>query len=237
MTPTRSSCFSLSLIVALCVGSTRVESLQLRHYPKVSVPHGVSPETAPQQHDTTSRRKGLALLLFGAPALLSRAAWAASTSVEFQNVGQQAPLPAGETNAFVTLDNGVQVKTYREGTGTDVVKVGNRVDIQCSGRLLNLNGVVFYNTKNNNPDGYGALPLSFVLGTGRALPGLESGILGMKKGGIRRIIVPANLAYSQFPDLEPQPMSSMDRRALDSVVKNPRRDGTILFDVQLERFK
>ena len=123
MTPTRSSCFSLSLIVALCVGSTRVESLQLRHYPKVSVPHGVSPETAPQQHDTTSRRKGLALLLFGAPALLSRAAWAASTSVEFQNVGQQAPLPAGETNAFVTLDNGVQVKTYREGTGTDVVKV------------------------------------------------------------------------------------------------------------------
>ena len=31
--------------------------------------------------------------------------------------------------------------------------------------------------------------------------------------------------------------ASFDQRALDSVAKNSRRDGAILFDVQLERFK
>jgi FKBP-type peptidyl-prolyl cis-trans isomerase len=109
--------------------------------------------------------------------------------------------------------------------------------VQVSGRLLNLNGVSFYNTKNNNPDGFGAVPLTIRLGKGEALPGLEAGIIGMKKGSIRRIIVPPELAYSKYPDLEPRPMNANDQRALDSVVKNPRRDATILFDVALERFK
>jgi hypothetical protein len=59
----------------------------------------------------------------------------------------------------------------------------------------------------------------------------------MKKNGIRRIIVPAGLAYSKYPDLMPQPMNIEEQRALDSVVKNPRRDATILFDVQVERIK
>ena len=109
--------------------------------------------------------------------------------------------------------------------------------LQCSGRLLNLNGVVFYNTKNNNPDGFGAIPLTVDLGKGQMLPGLEQGLVGMKKGGIRRIIVPQSLAYNQFPGLEPIPMTTTEQRALDSVVKNARRDGTILFDVQVERLK
>ena len=136
----------------------------------------------------------------------------------------------------INQENGVKIKDFNKGSG-ESVSSESRVSIQCSGRLLNLNGVMFYNTKNNDPDGFGALPLTFTLGKGEAIPGLESGLIGMKKNGIRRIIVPAELAYSKFPDLEPQPMSDVDRRALDSVIKNPRRDATILFDVKLERFK
>lgn len=155
---------------------------------------------------------------------------------EFRNVGTQAPPPDGDM-PFLTLNNGVKVKDFRMGTGDAVVGPSSKVDIQCSGRLLNLNGVIFYNTKTNNPDGFGAIPLSLELGKGQAIPGLESGLMGMKKGGIRRIIVPQELAYNKFPGLEPKPMTTNDQRALDSVVKNPRRDGAILFDVQLERFK
>mmetsp|Transcript_3682 Transcript_3682/g.5304 ORF Transcript_3682/g.5304 Transcript_3682/m.5304 type:complete len:265 (+) Transcript_3682:302-1096(+) len=156
---------------------------------------------------------------------------------EFTNVGTQAPAPVGES-AFVTLPNGVQIKDFKVGSGADsITSTSSKVSIQCSGRLLNLNGVIFYNTKNNNPDGFGAIPLTFDMNVGQIVPGLESGLVGMKKGGIRRIIVPANLAYSNYPNLEPQPMNANDQRALDSVVKNPRRDATILFDVQVERFK
>eukprot|EP00980_Cylindrotheca_fusiformis_P029468 scaffold23479_cov143-Cylindrotheca_fusiformis.AAC.18 len=155
---------------------------------------------------------------------------------EFVSVGTQAPTPDGE-NPFVALPNGVKIKDIRIGSGDGSVGKDSRVSIQCSGRLLNLNGVVFYNTKNNNPDGFGAIPLTFDLGKGQAVPGLESGLIGMKKGGIRRIIVPQELAYNKFPDLEPKPMNANDQRALDSIVKNSRRDGSILFDVQLERLK
>lgn len=138
----------------------------------------------------------------------------------------------------MTLDNGVKIKDFKVGSGdASVGPNSSRVDIKCSGRLLNLNGVIFYNTKNNNPDGFGAIPLTIDLGKGQAVPGLEAGLIGMKRGGVRRIIVPQELAYNKFPDLEPKPMNDNDQRALDSVVKNARRDGTILFDVQLERLK
>lgn len=155
---------------------------------------------------------------------------------EFRIVATQAPPPDGDV-PFVTLDNGVKIKDFRVGTGDGSVTSSSRVDIQCSGRLLNLNGIVFYNTKTNNPDGFGAIPLTLELGKGQSIPGLEAGLVGMKRGGIRRLIIPQDLAYNKFPDLEPKPMNVNDQRALDSVIRNPRRDGAILFDVQLERFK
>jgi FKBP-type peptidyl-prolyl cis-trans isomerase len=191
---------------------------------------------------SNSRRSFVATLTGSAAAIVvtvaSRPEQALAQPSEFTNIGTQAPVPTGQEGetAFTTLDNGVKIKEFKEGSG-ETVRPGARVSIQCNGRLLNLNGVPFYNTKNNNPDGFGAVPLTFTLGKGEALPGLEAGILGMKKNGIRRIIIPADLAYSKFPDLEPQPMNDLDRRALDSVVKNPRRDATILFDVKVERFK
>lgn len=103
---------------------------------------------------------------------------------EFIDVGTQAPAPEGEPQ-FVELANGVKVKEVRPGNG-ETVNANSQVMIQASGRLLNLNGVIFFNTKNNNPDGFGAIPLALNLGKGEVLPGLESGIIGMKKGGIRR---------------------------------------------------
>lgn len=100
-------------------------------------------------------------------------------------------------------------------------------------------GVIFYDSKRNDPDGLGGIPVTFTVGDGTALPGLETGIVGMKKGGIRRIIVPPELGYNPKagPYLEPIPVNAMDVRALDSVVQNPRRDATLLFDVKLERIK
>ena len=159
---------------------------------------------------------------------------------EFISVGTQAPTPDG-TSSFIELSNGVQYKDIKQGidSGSGTVTDKSTVQIQCSGRLLNLNGVSYYNTKNNNPDGFGSsLPLEIHLGQGEAIPGLEMALVGMKKGGIRRIIIPASMGYNvNQPNLEPKPTNANDQRALDSVLKNPRRDATILMDVSLERFK
>eukprot|EP00532_Pseudo-nitzschia_australis_P002173 CAMPEP_0168191756 /NCGR_PEP_ID=MMETSP0139_2-20121125/17687_1 /TAXON_ID=44445 /ORGANISM="Pseudo-nitzschia australis, Strain 10249 10 AB" /LENGTH=195 /DNA_ID=CAMNT_0008114955 /DNA_START=192 /DNA_END=779 /DNA_ORIENTATION=+ len=192
--------------------------------------------TAWEQPTRTVCDRRVALEGFATATLLPSIAAQAQPS-EFKNIGTQSPLPGADDTQFTTLPNGVKIKDFSAGTGSEMVGAGSNVSVQCSGRLLNLNGVVFYNTKNNNPDGFGAIPLTINLGKGEAIPGLEAGVVGMRKNGIRRIIIPADLAYSRYPDLEPKPMSDLDQRALDSVVKNPRRDATILFDVRLERFK
>ena len=182
--------------------------------------------------------KNSILMSIGMNVFPSSAAAATVKPQEFTNMGTQAPPPEGESN-FVVLENGVKYKDFRAGNGDEVVTSGSKVFIQCTGRLLNLNGVVFYSTKaNNNIDGFGPEPLVFTIGRGEALPGLESAMKGMKKNSIRRIIVPPNLGYDMTtPNLEPKPVNDNDQRALDSVLKNPRRDATILFDVQVERIK
>ncbi|KAL9185448.1 hypothetical protein ACHAXT_003225 [Thalassiosira profunda] len=201
---------------------------------------------APSRHRRTSdgdvsstdRRSILqrASLMAAAPFLLPAIANAAPADAQFAEVGQQERPPNGES-PFSTLSNGVQIKDFRVGSGASV-KPGSKVELTMKGRLLNLNGVIFYDTKSNDPNGFGeGTPLLFTLGDGTALPGLESGLEGMSKGGIRRIIVPAEVGYGKYPGLEPQPFTEMEKRALDSVVKNPRRDQTVLFDVKVERVR
>ena len=38
-----------------------------------------------------------------------------------------------------------------------------------------------YLDRKNNPDGFGAIPLTFMVGSGSVLPGLEEGVIGMTK--------------------------------------------------------
>ena len=64
---------------------------------------------------------------------------------DFANIDTQAPPPDGEA-PFVTLSSGVRVKDFKVGSG-ETAKAGSTVSVQCNGRLLNLNGVAFYNTK------------------------------------------------------------------------------------------
>ena len=182
----------------------------------------------------TSRRN---FVQFGLVAAATPTLAANAVDAQFKEVGQQERPPEGET-PFSTLSNGVQIKDFRQGGGAETVQNGSRVELTMKGRLLNLNGVIFYDTKSNDPNGFGeGTPLQFAVGDKSVLPGLESGLVGMKKGGIRRIIVPAEVGYGAFPGLEPQPLTEVERRALDSVVKNPRRDQTVMFDVKVERLK
>ena len=71
------------------------------------------------------------------------------------------------------------------GTGAEATQ-GAMVTIDYTGKLEN--GTIFDTS-------IGKAPYQFTLGTTQVIPGFAQGILGMKVGGKRLLIIPPNLAY------------------------------------------
>jgi peptidylprolyl isomerase len=74
-----------------------------------------------------------------------------------------------------------------QGSGP-AVKDGDQVQVQYV-------GVLFKNGKQFDTSWGKGQPFSFTLGQGQVIPGWDQGVLGMKVGGRRKLIVPAALAY------------------------------------------
>src|SRR3989338_8310186 len=69
-----------------------------------------------------------------------------------------------------------------------VVKEGSFVSIHYIGKLAD--GTIFETTNKN--------PLRFVVGEHAVIRGLEEGVIGMKIGDKKRIIIPPEKAYGKF---------------------------------------
>lgn len=72
------------------------------------------------------------------------------------------------------------------GTGP-AVKSGDRIKVQYVGTFMN--GKKFDSSRDRNA------PFEFVLGKGAVIRGWDAGIIGMKKGGIRKLHLPPAIAY------------------------------------------
>ena len=81
------------------------------------------------------------------------------------------------------------------GTGAEAV-TGKSVTVNYAVWLFRLN--VEQNKGQLIDTSVGRAPLTFTIGTvgaGGVIPGFDRGVTGMKVGGIRRLIVPPDLAY------------------------------------------
>ena len=104
----------------------------------------VDTTTSPQKHVTASPSSRRTFVQFGiVAATASTSVTANAVDSQFKEVGQQERPPEGET-PFSTLSSGVQIKDFRQGTGSANVQKGSKVELTMKGRLLNLNGVIFY---------------------------------------------------------------------------------------------
>lgn len=99
------------------------------------------------------------------------------------------------TGGGTNPDNKPAVPKFKELKTTDSVvgkgkeaKPGDLVIMKYVGTLTN--GTRF--DGNEDPD---ANPFSFYLGEGSVIPGWDKGIVGMKKGGKRRLEIPSDLGY------------------------------------------
>jgi FKBP-type peptidyl-prolyl cis-trans isomerase FkpA len=80
----------------------------------------------------------------------------------------------------------------RVGTGTEATS-GKRVTVNYTGWLYSTSGT---NNKGTQFDSsVGKSPFVFVLGAGQVITGWDRGVVGMKVGGSRRLVIPPELAY------------------------------------------
>ena len=92
----------------------------------------------------------------------------------------------GSKNKEVTTASGLKYTDIKEGSGA-VATNGKKVMVHYVGTLEN--GKVFDSSLNTNQ------PLNFILGSGEMVPGFDEGILSMKVGGRRKLVIPPNLAW------------------------------------------
>lgn len=92
------------------------------------------------------------------------------------------------TVSALTYPDGLKVGDLKVGTG-DAVKTGENADVQYTGWLQS-NGSAFDSSRNP-----GRTAFTFQVGAGQVIAGWDEGVLGMKIGGKRCLIIPAPLAY------------------------------------------
>ena len=89
-----------------------------------------------------------------------------------------------------TTPSGLQYEDTVLGTGA-IAKAGQNVKVHYTGWLYK-DGVVgakFDSSKDRND------PFEFALGAGMVIRGWDEGVQGMKIGGARQLIIPAELGY------------------------------------------
>eukprot|EP00931_Biecheleriopsis_adriatica_P077060 TRINITY_DN50698_c0_g1_i1.p1 TRINITY_DN50698_c0_g1~~TRINITY_DN50698_c0_g1_i1.p1 ORF type:complete len:333 (-),score=50.59 TRINITY_DN50698_c0_g1_i1:41-1006(-) len=167
---------------------------------------------------------------------------------------------SGQTNKdvakYAQLGDGLRAATISKPKSDDgdpsaakTVQNGDLVTVDLIGYLTGWNGVVFVRTQDKS--GYSEKPLTFKVGAGDAIPGLDRGVVGMLKGEKRRLIIPPKLGYPRpcteeqlgKPGAIPDPRESasgsgepweMRNRLLNGVLNNAR-DDTLVIDVKVVR--
>jgi len=93
--------------------------------------------------------------------------------------------PPVSAQATVTA-SGLKIIDVKIGSG-DEAQSGKTVSVHYTGWLAD--GTKFDSSLDRGQ------PLTFVLGGGQLIPGFDEGVVGMKVGGQRRLIIPPDLAY------------------------------------------
>ena len=107
---------------------------------------------------------------------------------------------------MTTTGSGLQYRDEAVGEGPEA-RAGQTVSVHYTGTLQD--GTKFDSSRDRGQ------PFQFPLGGGRVIQGWDEGVAGMKVGGRRRLVIPAELGYGS--------------RAMGPIPPN----STLVFDVEL----
>mgnify|MGYP001580421573 CR=1 FL=1 len=121
---------------------------------------------------------------FGAAPATQQAASDAALTTESTDTTTQ-PTTTMPTDATPVTQ--LMMKDETVGSGV-VAAAGDTITVNYVGSLTN--GTVFDASANHGSTGF-----TFQLGAGQVIKGWDQGIVGMKEGGKRMLLIPADLAY------------------------------------------
>ena len=120
-----------------------------------------------------------------ATALVAGLGFAAWTMVVTEDKAVASDKDKGDSKV-VTTSSGLKYIDEKVGDGPEAKK-GDNVSVHYTGTLKD--GKKFDSSHDRNQ------PFTFPLGAGRVIKGWDEGVAGMKVGGKRKLIIPADLAY------------------------------------------
>jgi len=85
-------------------------------------------------------------------------------------------------------DSQLRIEDLSIGTGPEA-KVGDRISVHYTGWLAD--GAKFDSSRDRNE------PFEFILGQGNVIEGWDKGVVGMKVGGKRKLVIPPQMAYGE----------------------------------------
>ncbi|MEB3293353.1 MAG: FKBP-type peptidyl-prolyl cis-trans isomerase [Synechococcales bacterium] len=91
-----------------------------------------------------------------------------------------------KSEEIITTESGLQYVEIQEGSGAQP-KPGDKIAVHYTGTLTN--GTKFDSSRDRNQ------PFSFNVGAGQVIKGWDEGLLTMKVGGKRKLIIPPDLGY------------------------------------------
>lgn len=103
-----------------------------------------------------------------------------------QQPAAQTGAPAQEAQVQNVTE--LKITDVKVGDGAEAVQ-GKKIKVHYTGTLLN--GTKFDSSKDRGQ------PFEFNLGAGQVIKGWDEGFKGMKVGGVRQLLIPANMAYGE----------------------------------------
>jgi FKBP-type peptidyl-prolyl cis-trans isomerase FkpA len=120
--------------------------------------------------------------------------WRFNSALHLLALQSGATLSSSDTRKNMTITttaSGLQYEEITVGEGAEA-QAGQNVTVHYTGWLRNDDGSAgnkFDSSKDRND------PFEFPLGAGRVIKGWDEGVQGMKIGGKRKLIIPAELGY------------------------------------------
>jgi FKBP-type peptidyl-prolyl cis-trans isomerase len=82
----------------------------------------------------------------------------------------------------------IKIETTQKGSGERVVKNGDTISVQYTGKLTD-------GTKFDSSLDHGGVPFTFTIGAGQVIKGWDQGFLGAQIGEKRTLTIPPSLGY------------------------------------------